>query len=176
MKNERKSQIDILDALEEGDEDIDSDHYENNNMDNDINDEVGSSNNKKSAKNRKDDFSEDNENNIYGDDEEIILENGFAKESSKKKDRYGKKLHKMFLPIKKDKRIVKSSTILKISNNENTQEFNKINKLHEIIKENQRVNSMIKKQDDISLVIGIIRRYYTYIILEFVRKISLILI
>jgi hypothetical protein len=76
----------------------------------------------------------------------------------------------MFKPImKQEKKIMKPKQEKKqLSEEEKKYKVN--NKLQEMIKENQRLCSMIKKHDDINLIITTIRRYYSYQVLDFVRK------
>lgn len=112
--------------------------------------------------------SDDKDN--YEEDEnedEVRLENGF---NNKKKDKVTLKLEKMFKPImKQEKKIMKPKQEKKqLSEEEKKYKVN--NKLQEMIKENQRLCSMIKKHDDINLIITTIRRYYSYQVLDFVRK------
>lgn len=108
----------------------------------------------------------DNESN---EGDLINLENGFGTE--KKLTLSEKKLLKMFKPMKK-----KTKTVTKLrterKNKEGTEENKyKVNsKLQEIIKENQKLCTMIKRKEDINLSVTTLRRYYSYLFLEFVRK------
>ena len=116
--------------------------------------------------------SESSDENMEDDDDEenedsVKLENGF---NTKIKDKVTLKLEKMFKPrIKKETKINKPKQEKKqLTDEEKKYKVN--NKLQEMIKENQRLCSMIKKQDDINLIINTIRRYYSYQFLEYIRK------
>ena len=83
------------------------------------------------------------------------------------------KREKMFKPLRKSIR-----RKLFCSNNEKSKktktesgELFKVNqKLLDLIKENQRLTSMIISKDDISLQISTIRRYFAFLLMEFIRK------
>jgi hypothetical protein len=108
------------------------------------------------------------ESNLFDDDEdEVKLENGF---NDKPKDAKTLKLENMFKPIMKpEKKIDKpKSKIIVLTDDEKKYKVN--NKLQEMIKENQRLCSLIKTSEDINLVGSVIRRYFSYQILEFIRK------
>lgn len=130
---------------------------------------------KKDAQNKsaqEEEASEEAKEGLFEDDEredEVKLANGF---NSKKKDKTTMKLEKMFKPVmKQDKKIMKpKQQEKKQADNDDEKKYKVNNKLQEMIKENQRLCSMIKKYDDINLIINTIRRYYSYQILEFVRK------
>ena len=110
---------------------------------------------------------EENENMFENDDnDEVKLDNGF----NKLKDSQTKKLENMFKPkIRKEKAQQKPKQEKKILSDEE-KKYKVNNKLQEMIKENQRLCSLIKKQDDINLIINTIRRYYSYQALEFIKK------
>lgn len=85
-----------------------------------------------------------------------------------------KKLNDMFRPKPKlvfSKVKAENSKDLKESYNDE-ERFKVNNKLVELIKENQRLTSMIKKQEDISLAITTIRRYFTFSLLELAKKVN----
>lgn len=116
--------------------------------------------------------SESSDENMEDDDDEenedsVKLENGF---NTRIKDKVTLKLEKMFKPrMKKETKINKPKQEKKqLTDEEKKYKVN--NKLQEMIKENQRLCSMIKKQDDINLIINTIRRYYSYQFLEYIRK------
>ena len=148
-----------LDCLEEGDEELSSEELENN------------TNLKLSKQNlSKNNLSEENsKTSNFGDDSEILLDNGFPKAEDLKFNKEMEKLKKMFQPRKKEKKIMKPKIDMKNEENSTTK-FKVNNKLQEIIKENQRLITLIKKYDDINLVVTTIRRYYSYVVIEFVRK------
>lgn len=104
--------------------------------------------------------------------ESIRLEDGYKQ--SIKKSRSEKKLANMFKPMKRKPRanIAKpkiDSRILSTSKKDASKY--KINsELQELVKENQKYHTVIKNKDDINLSISIVRRYYSYLVLEFVRK------
>ncbi len=110
----------------------------------------------------------DNDNMFDDENEDIVkLPDGY---NQKKKDESQMKLEKMFKPvIKQEKKISKPKQEKKVLNEEE-KKYKVNNKLQEMIKENQRLCSMIKKQDDINLIINTIRRYYSYQVLDFIRK------
>ena len=110
---------------------------------------------------------EDEENLFEDEDEdEVKLENGF---NVKKKDKMTIKLEKMFKPVfKPDKKIDKPKEKKVLTEDEKKYKVN--NKLQEMIKENQRLCSLIRNQDDINIVGSVIRRYFSYQLLEFVRN------
>lgn len=146
-----------LAALEEGDEDLDSEEYEEQRN--------------KDEERKNDSFSNDSDDKLlFENDDEIVLENGFGKPDDNKVDKDKEKLKKMFMPLKKDKKPLKQKPDLKFIGNDDKEKFKVNNKLQEIIKENQRLTLLIKKSEDINLVITIMRRYYSYVALEFVRK------
>lgn len=151
-----------LAALEEGDEDLDSDCYDEKHQ-------KLKSDNQEEEKNRSDSDSE--ENLLFENEDEIVLENGYGKLGDIKLDKDKQKLKKMFMPLKKEKKPLKTKPDIRILNtNEEKDKFKVNGKLQEIIKENQRLTNLIKKSDDINLVITVLRRYYSYVALEFVRK------
>ena len=150
------SEIEELDSLEEKDEDQDSENALDKSKEQQLN---------------------NNSNFFVNDDEdEINLENGYYKGENYKLNKEMQKLKKMFLPKKKEKKaLIKPRFEHRYNNNNDNLQNNKDkfkinNKLHEIIQENQRLVGMIKKSDDINLVVSTIRRYYSYAVLEFVRK------
>lgn len=57
-----------------------------------------------------------------------------------------------------------------LNNNQSNDLFKVNTKLLELIKENQRLTSMIKSQEDITLQISTVRRYFAFMLMEFVRK------
>lgn len=126
---------------------------------------------------RKDEHNHNNSNNEDEDDEEdaVKLDNGFGVE--KKLSKAELKLASMFKPKKKKLkrqmmkiRVDSKKYELKHSAKSGEEKYKVNNKLQELIKENQKLISMIKKKDDISLSIPLIRRYYSYMVLEFIRK------
>lgn len=121
------------------------------------------------------------------DNDSVKLENGYGIE--KKYSKAELKLVKMFKPKKKkvklpnnNKSEKKSEITSSSSANNNNLNLNKKekpeqeskykvnNKLQELIKENQKLCQLIKKKEDITLNIVLIRRYYSYMVLEFIRK------
>lgn len=113
--------------------------------------------------------SSDDEQNLFENEDnyEVKLEDGFYKKPDKKRA----KLEKMFKPLlRENPKKPKSKPDKKAPSEEEKAQFKVNNKLQETIKENQRLCSMIRKQDDINLVISTIRRYYSYQLLDFVRK------
>ena len=119
--------------------------------------------------------------NIKNDENDSVkLENGYGVE--KKFTKEEKKLAIMFKPKKrKVKTPIKPKINLKSSGGMMSGKLDKSddgsgnkykvnNKLQEMIKENQKLCAMIKKKDDITLAIPLIRRYYSYMALEFIRK------
>lgn len=151
-----------LAALEEGDEDLDSDCYDEKHQ-------KHKSDDLEEEKNKSDSDSE--ENLLFENEDEIVLENGYGKLGDMKLDKDKQKLKKMFMPLKKEKKPLKTKPDIRILNtNEEKDKFKVNGKLQEIIKENQRLTNLIKKSDDINLVITVLRRYYSYVALEFVRK------
>ena len=79
----------------------------------------------------------------------------------------------MFKPIKKKDKIITKPLVVvdkKADIKDEPGKFKVNNKLQESIKENQRLCSLIKRIDDITLVISTIRRFYSYQALEFIRK------
>ena len=126
-------------------------------------------NNKNHSSDEEEEYSYDNENIFEDDGADLVkLENGFNNEQ---KDKATIKLEKMFKPIMKEKKVSKPiKPDKKEEKNDEEKKYKVNNKLQEMIKENQRLCSMIKKYDDINLIITTIRRYYSYQVLEFVRK------
>ena len=127
----------------------------------------GFNKNENSNSNSQDD--DEDEDNLFDEEENdsVKLENGFHKP----KDKLAEKREKMFKPIiKKQKRNGKTPKVEKKQETEEEKKFKINNKLQDMIKENQKLCGMIKKQDDINLIISTIRRYYSYQVLDYVRK------
>lgn len=97
--------------------------------------------------------------------ESVQLLNGF----NKKRDKNQIKLEKMFKPIiKQEKKGIKQRQEKKQVSEED-KKYKVNNKLQEMIKENQRLCSMIKRHEDINLIISTIRRYFSYQALDFIK-------
>ena len=72
-------------------------------------------------------------------------------------------------PVKPEKNIIHSlPTKKEETDKENNEKYH--NKLVDILKENQKLSEMIKSKDDCNLKIISIRKFYSYSILEFIRK------
>lgn len=123
----------------------------------------------------KDDDDDSNSHSFQKDEEDSVkLENGYGIE--KKYSKAELKLARMFKPKKK-----KIKTPIKCNNNLKKEgsvieekvvesKYKVNNKLQELIKENQKLCTLIRKKEDVTLGIPLIRRYYSYMVLEFIRK------
>lgn len=151
-----------LESLREEDDEIASFSEESSNSKNDASDLNMSDN------------SSDNEEENEEFEDEIKLENGYGTMSEITKN--DKKLSKMFKPLKKKAKLLdsKKKNSKKVEDNKSEkkkeEKYKVNNKLQELIKENQKLCATIKKKEDITIGIPLIRRYYSYLVLEFIRK------
>lgn len=83
------------------------------------------------------------------------------------------KRERMFKPLKRlyqRKALQLERKIRKKEVFQSSEQFKINNKLVELIKENQKLTNLIKSKEDICLQITTIRRYFAFMLLEFVRK------
>lgn len=113
---------------------------------------------------------EDSQISFNNKDEQIDV--GISKNKKLFENKELLRLNNMFKPKQKqakaEKHIIQSLPTKKEESLENDEKFK--NKLVDILKENQKLSEMIKCRDDCNLRITIIRKFYSYSILEFIRK------
>lgn len=109
-------------------------------------------------------------NEDEGSDEDIDVEMERNKEKIKV-DKQQLKLKKMFKPCKSYVKRTKASTPCnKIKANNPAHAFNMNQNLLDLIKENKRLLTLIKSEEDINLKISTVRRYFSYETLEYFKK------
>lgn len=122
-------------------------------------------------------LSKSNSSSVSDEDSNLSLsiDNEIEVEIEKNKVRNEKKnikLEKMFMPRKKEPKLLRINSItqkVKQTNNNDSGFVVNVNLL-ELIKENKRLMSMIKNQNDINLKITTVRRYFSFETLEYIRK------
>lgn len=117
-----------------------------------------------------------NEDSLSFNDKEDQIDVGINKNKKLFENKELLRLNNMFRPKQKstsnlEKNIIKSLPQKKNdSKNPNDKDDKYKNKLIDILKENQKLSEYIKCKDDCNLKINTIRKFYSFSILEYVRK------
>lgn len=113
---------------------------------------------------------EDSQISFHNKDEQIDV--GISKNKKLYENKELLRINNMFKPkqrpAKSEKHVIQSLPTKKEESIEHDDKYK--NKLVDILKENQKLSEMIKNKDDCNLRIQIIRKFYSYSILEFIRK------
>lgn len=118
------------------------------------------------------DFNHSSDESLFGNSEDTKIDVRLEK-NNKDNNKTMKKLNNMFRPKPKLNFSKNRQDLTKEHKDmpQSEDEKFKVNaKLLELIRENQRLTSMIKKQEDINLCITTIRRYFTFCLLEHVKQ------
>ena len=139
-----------------------------------LDENLGEDNSEYEDENEEDEYEDNsiefnNLDNLIGNEEiEVQIENNL-----KRQDPKVKKLENMFKPLKRlysKKKIDVDAKINKKQEMASSAKFKVNSRLMDLIKENQRLTSLIKTQEDISLQITTIRRYFAFCLLDYIRK------
>ena len=133
-----------------------------------IDDEYDDENQKKIEE----DKSDDSLDSLFNNSDENKIGINFEK-NIKENNKVMKKLNNMFRPKPKlnfSKQRVENQKFEKEVGQNDEEKFKVNAKLLELIRENQQLTSMIKKQDDINLAITTIRRYFTFCLLDYTKN------
>lgn len=121
-----------------------------------------------------DEFTEESDDLFNNLLREEIIDVKISKNRKQMADKTKEKLRKMFMP-KLRVQTLRNYTSVNKQISQKSEELDKfiINEnLLNIIKENQRLTNSIKGKNDISLLITTIRRYYTFVTLDYVGRLS----